>query len=1022
MSFFTTSQLRLVTLFLLVLWRPALSPAQSVPTPSWNLALTGGGAGRAQATGTASDVSGNVFVAGTFAGFNVAFGSFTLTNVPTPATSSSATQNGFLVKYSPGGAVLWARQASSPAFSNFVSVATDAAGNAYAVGMFSGGASVTFGSTVLTNAGSYRQSFVVKYDPQGAVLWAHSLGTSSPDPNYISSVAATAGGVVYVGGSFTGSLDPSGLPALSTTGVLDRDAFLVKYDTQGTPLWSRQLSGSGNDAGYAVVVDATGNPSLAGVFSSPTLVTGTTALANAGSSSSYSTDVFLVKYDAAGTAQWAQRAGGTGYDYCYGLTATATGNLYVAGVLDAAGGTAGGATIGAGATGALLAAYSPQGVGLWGLREGSGTAYNSVAPDANNNLVVSGFMQNTLTIGSQTLTSAGGFDLLSARYLANGTLIGAGREGGPANEISYGTCSDASNGQVVVGYTESYSVSPGNVALTSPGGLQDALVIRYAASGGVTFARRLGSGGGRNDVRAVAVDAQGNTYVIGTFRNNTRLGTVTLVGSGGISETFVAKYSPAGAVLWARQLSGPAVYSTGAALDATGNLYVTGEFLGALSANGSSLTLSSAGGSADYDVFLVKYDAQGTPLWARSAGGSGTDAATAIAVNAAGVVMMTGYFYSPTASFGTQSITGTATSAGASLENSFLARYDAAGTPQWARAFTSSTVASSRTESFAVAVDALGNSSISGDFRDNATFGSTNLSTAGVFGAFVAKCDPQGNVLWARQGQNTATNTFSYGQGIAFDPAGNVAITGGFSGPTAFGSTSLTLPPGTNSGVFITKYDAAGTVLWARQNGGTATTVGTALAADGAGNFYVGGTYYLSTATFGAFTLPAPFVRSAFVVRYDGAGTPQWAIAPTGGGNQSVRALATGPNGALSVVGTYTDYLLFGSGTTLAANEQGGTDFFLARLSGATALAQRAAVETTSAELYPNPAHDMAILRFVAPTTRPETLLVLDGQGRTVRQQPVPGQARQVSVNVAGLAAGWYVLRCGTLAQRLAVE
>ncbi|MBI3501256.1 MAG: T9SS type A sorting domain-containing protein, partial [Bacteroidetes bacterium] len=80
---------------------------------------------------------------------------------------------------------------------------------------------------------------------------------------------------------------------------------------------------------------------------------------------------------------------------------------------------------------------------------------------------------------------------------------------------------------------------------------------------------------------------------------------------------------------------------------------VTGYFLSPAITFGTT-TLTNAG---NYDIFIVKYDASGTVLWATSAGGTNSDVGRSIATDANGNVLVTGYFLSPTLTFGTTTLT-----------------------------------------------------------------------------------------------------------------------------------------------------------------------------------------------------------------------------------------------------------------------------------------------------------------------------------------------------------------------------
>ena len=86
----------------------------------------------------------------------------------------------------------------------------------------------------------------------------------------------------------------------------------------------------------------------------------------------------------------------------------------------------------------------------------------------------------------------------------------------------------------------------------------------------------------------------------------------------------------------------------------------------------------------------------------------------------------------------------------------------------------------------------------------------------------------------------------------------------------------------------------------------------------------------------------------------------------------------------------------------------------------AAPLATTAAKVTPAAQLFPNPAHGTATLRLPAGAAR-QPLLLRDALGRLVRQYPAPAGAEAV-LDLRGLPAGVYLVRCGELSQRLVVE
>jgi len=354
----------------------------------------------------------------------------------------------------------------------------------------------------------------------------------------------------------------------------------------------------------------------------------------------------------------------------------------------------------------------------------------------------------------------------------------------------------------------------------------------------------------------------------------------------------------------------------------------------------------------------------------------------------------------------------------------FLARYDVTGTAQWAKSFAPSGSAGLFNLVTGLAVDAAGNAALTGYFNGPLTFGTTTLTPSQNYQttAFVARCGPTGAVLWAKQSQQgTAGYVYATPTGLALDPAGNVAIGGSFTGAVTFGGNGLAPGSAGLVAAFVAKYEAGtGNVLWARQSTGSGSCYGQALAADGAGNFYLGGLNF-GAATFGNLTTPAQ--ASLYGVRFDGQGVAQW-VATSLGNPRALRALAPGPGGKLTLAGVYQNYFPLSPTLGVSASEFAGTDVFIARLGGAVPLAARAALAATqlpAADLYPNPARATATVRLPAGAAR-QPLTLLDALGREVRRYPAP-TAAETTLDLRGLPAGVYSLRgAGPAASRLVVE
>ena len=201
------------------------------------------------------------------------------------------------------------------------------------------------------------------------------------------------------------------------------------------------------------------------------------------------------------------------------------------------------------------------------------------------------------------------------------------------------------------------------------------------------------------------------------------------------------------------------------------------------------------------------------------------------------------------------------------------------------------------------------------------------------------------------------------------------------------------------------------------QAGGTAASRiakwnGTAWSSVGPGgsNGLDGGVYSLAVAGngdvyAGGFFTQAGGQAANNVARWNGA---VWSSLGTGL-NSGVADMAISPSGKLYAVGGFT---ATGDGSKAMA----GFGIY----DPAAPLATTAAQATPAAQLFPNPAHGTATLRLPATAPR-QPLTLTDALGRLVRQYPAPAGAEAV-LDLRGLPAGVYVVRCGALSQRLVVE
>lgn len=352
-----------------------------------------------------------------------------------------------------------------------------------------------------------------------------------------------------------------------------------------------------------------------------------------------------------------------------------------------------------------------------------------------------------------------------------------------------------------------------------------------------TWAKSAG-GTGSDDGRGISYDAAGNIYVTGGFNGSATFGSTVLT-SGGGREMFIAKYDPAGNVIWAKS-GGSTGSDRGTAIitDANGNSYVTGYF-DAWSSSGTFGAQTVSTTSSTYDIFLAKYDSSGTCLWATAVeGNDDSDWPNDIDLDGNNNVYITGY-YAGSADFGADTLNSGGS--GSIGTNIFVAKYNSSGVNQWAI----DAGGNHNDVGNGISVDAAGNIYATGYFRNTGTFGSLTLNAGGtdVQDVYLVKYNTSGVEQWAKKGTGTHSNS---GKSVKIDGNGDLILTGYFTGNANFDGTSIIstddILNNPTQDMFIAKYNASGAIQWIKQAGGIRSTTPEGIAIDSYNNINLVGT------------------------------------------------------------------------------------------------------------------------------------------------------------------------------------
>ena len=264
-----------------------------------------------------------------------------------------------------------------------------------------------------------------------------------------------------------------------------------------------------------------------------------------------------------------------------------------------------------------------------------------IAVEGNGDLVFTGtFGQfgSGVDFGGGLLTSAGGMDVFVAKFSASGDHVWSKAMGGTSDDVGSAVGVDGGGNAVVTGYFQG-TANFGGGSLSSAGG-EDIFLAKYSSSGAHVWSQRFG-GVGADRGTAIAVAGTGDVALTGYFNATADFGGGAFV-STGASDIFLAKYSSAGTHAWSKAWGTNYTVgevSHGVALDATGNIALTGSLVGPLDFGGGPLVENGS-----YDIFVAKFSASGAHLWSKRFGVLYDDSGNAIVMDAGGNIIAAGYF------------------------------------------------------------------------------------------------------------------------------------------------------------------------------------------------------------------------------------------------------------------------------------------------------------------------------------------------------------------------------------------
>jgi hypothetical protein len=419
---------------------------------------------------TVSDVQGNIYMDFISYDTSITIGNQTF-------SGGSWLGRNFLVKLNNAGVVQWIRDNDADDTVIATALATDATGNIYNGGEFTGNYDYQ-GYTFTGGESNIRNAFVSKMDDTGATLWAKQMSiTGNPDniDEYINrfirtyDVATDAAGNVFVCGQMRGVNGIFGDIIVPVQG--EADTFLAKYDNNGNVLWVKSIEEYGYQGNNHLACDSAGNVYITGSHAGDgTIVLNGTVMGGSTISLTY-----VAKYSPTGDIVWVQTHGGsTTQDiYCYNVAVDSNDNIYTVGYMNYGSIVFGDVTLtaNAGQNHGYIVKYNSAGAALWANTTGTYQSdFRDVVTGSNGDVYVTGnFLSSQIAFGQTTLTNQGVVNGFVAKMDATGNYQWARQTGGNWNNEWYIALNEQTNSIFTTGTYNSLSLGGQTYTPETPG-------------------------------------------------------------------------------------------------------------------------------------------------------------------------------------------------------------------------------------------------------------------------------------------------------------------------------------------------------------------------------------------------------------------------------------------------------------------------------------------------------------------------------------------------------------------------
>lgn len=380
--------------------------------------------------------------------------------------------------------------------------------------------------------------------------------------------------------------------------------------------------------------------------------------------------------------------------------------------------------------------------------------------------------------------------------------------GSAGDDQALSIVADAQHNTYITGFF-SANINFGQGIILQSAGSEDMFLAKYNASGSIVWAIKAG-GFGSDKGLDIKIDKLGNILVLGHFSSMAHFGSTSIESSNG-ANSFIAKYSTNGELLWVKKLGG---YAKSFALDTNNHIFVSANYAGNIKVDTVNIV-----GNAKQNIYSAKFTPLGDICWLKKIiNHSGNNYPIAIANSTDNQILLTVRF-NGTCLFDDTNDSLIQTG-GSNSDDMILVKYNQNGDIQWKRHFKTSLPNLTNTKT--IVCDNQGDIYLTGTFSNRIDIGTKYLYSNGSTDIFVARLNSDATTTkWLKQFGTTTAET-----AIGIDISSqndHLYFVGHYSDSMFINNISIPKPGIIGSWLF--KLDTLGAIEWIKTASGNINTM-----------------------------------------------------------------------------------------------------------------------------------------------------------------------------------------------------